>query len=608
MTSDELRQKFLKFFETKGHKVISSAPLVPSDEGQLEGKEKVLFTSAGMQPLIPYLMGQPHPEGKRLVNVQKCLRTDDIDEVGDLTHLTFFEMLGNWSLGDYFKKDAIEYSFEFITKELNLPIEKLAISVFEGDEKTPKDEESAKFWESLGIPKERIFFLGKEANFWPSGKFAGPCGPDTEVFFWTGEEIPKDAPDTNPLWVEIWNDVFMQYFRREDYSLTELPQKNVDTGMGLERALAVFNGKKSNYDTDLFIPLIEKIEEILDKKYKVEDETDKKIRIIADHLRASTFLLGEMVEPSNKERGYVLRRLIRRSITLASLLNPIATSLLPIIDVSIHKYKNTYPELEKNSDFIKSTYSLEEEKFKKLLHSGLTKIGREITKMQSETFSGKIAFDLYQNHGLPIDITKELLREKGFSLNQEEFDEEYKKHQEISRVDIKLKFAGGLSGHSEAEIKYHTATHLLHQALRDVLGPGVFQKGSNITVERLRFDYSYSGRPTDEQIQKVEKLINAKINEKLVVENKTISLEKARELNAIGLFGDKYATEVSVYAIGPNYRYDPSSLDLRYRGGYYSLEFCGGPHVQNTSEVSGIKLLKDESISSGIRRIRAVLV
>ncbi len=607
MTSEELREKFLEFFEARGHKVIPSAPLVPSDEEQLEGKEKVLFTSAGMQPLIPYLMGQPHPDGKRLVDVQKCLRTGDIDDVGDLTHLTFFEMLGNWSLGDYFKKEAIEYSFEFITKELNLPLEKLAVSVFAGDEKTPKDEESAKVWEELGIPKDKIFFLGKEHNWWPTNENIGPCGPDTEMFFWTGDGEVKDTPDTNPLWVEFWNDVFIQYLRKEDKNLEELPQKNVDTGMGLERALAVFNGKKSYYDTDLFIPLIEEIEKILGKIYGDGEEVDRKIRIIADHLRASTFILGEGIEPSNKERGYVLRRLIRRAVTLANLLNPSATSLLPIIDVSIQKYKNTYPELEKNSDFIKNSYSLEEKKFKKLLNSGLTKIEKEITKMQGKTFSGKIAFDLYQNHGLPVELTKELLKEKGFDINQEEFDLEYKKHQETSRADIKQKFAGGLAGHSEIEIKYHTATHLLHQALRDVLGPEVFQKGSNITSERLRFDYSYSGKPTDEQIHQVEEIINAKIREKLVVENKTISLEKARELNAIGLFGDKYAKEVSVYAIGPDYKYNPSSHDLRPRGGYYSLEFCGGPHVQNTSEVSGIKLIKDESISSGIRRIRAVL-
>ncbi|MBI2022406.1 alanine--tRNA ligase [Candidatus Daviesbacteria bacterium] len=619
MTSEELREKFLKFFEKNNHAIIPSASLVPSDEEQLEGKEKVLFTSAGMQPLIPYLLGQPHPKGKRLVNVQKCLRTDDINEVGDLTHHTFFEMLGSWSLGDYFKKQAIELSFKFLTEELNIPIEKLAVSVFAGDSDAPRDEESVEIWRSLGIPAERIFYFGKENNWWPTSRIdpqtgeiknaLGPCGPDTEMFYWIGEGEPEGTPNENPNWVEIWNDVFMQYFRKDDGTLEELPQKNVDTGMGLERTLAVLTGKKSAYETDLFAGIIGEIEKALGKKYGDNAEDDKKIRVIADHLRASSFLLGEGVEPSNKERGYVLRRLIRRSITYSYLLNPNYPALLPVIDVSIHKYKIVYPELLKDMEKLSNTFTLEEGKFKKILESALQKIRKEGGKIKpGQLFSGKSAFDLYQNYGIPVELTEEILAEIGLGLDKDGFEEEFKKHQQISKTQEDKRFAGGLAGHSETEIKYHTATHLLHQALRDVLGPTVFQKGSNITEERLRFDFSFDRKMTEEEIKKVENIISQRIREKLAVENKTISLKEAREQNAIGLFDEKYTDKVSVYGIGPGFKIDPDSLDQRLRGNFYSFEFCGGPHVKNTSEVGGIKIVKEEAVSQGIRRIRAELI
>lgn len=603
MTSSELRQKFLKFFESHDHKIIPSDSLIPSEGAQLEGKEKVLFTSAGMQPLIPYLLGKEHHEGKRLTNCQKCLRTDDIEEVGDFTHHTFFEMLGSWSLGDYWKEEAIRLSFEFLTKELEIPVEKLAITVFAGDEDAPRDEESAEAWKKMGISSDRIFYLGKEHNWWPTGEKSGPCGPDTEMFYWTGEGEGQGSPEDNPKWVEIWNDVFMQFNRKDDGGLEELGQKNVDTGMGLERTLAVLNGKDDNYRTDLFEPVFERLNEQIGVKYGEDEKIDKNLRIVADHIKASVFLIKEGILPSNKQQGYVLRRLLRRAAVKLDQISKDSMEVLPkLVDPVLDIYKDTDYFETGDWDHIRVVVEEEIKKFQQTLHKGL----KEIEKI--EEISGKIAFDLYQSYGFPLELSEELFKEKGQKINHEEFEEEFRKHQELSRSASTQKFAGGLAGHSEVEIKYHTATHLLHQALRDVLGEKVFQKGSNITPERLRFDFSFERKMTDEEIKQIEDLVNQKIKEDLKVERKFMTYDEAKELNAIGLFDEKYdKSNVSIYAIGQDYKYDPKSKDQRPRANYYSLEFCGGPHVEHTGVIGGIKIIKEEAVSAGVRRIRAEL-
>lgn len=567
-----MREKFLKFFEKNNHVIIPSASLIPSEEEQLAGKEKVLFTSAGMQPLIPYLMGKPHPKGKKLANVQKCLRTDDIEEVGDHIHHTFFEMLGNWSLGDYWKDEAIRLSFEFLTKELEIPVEKLAISVFAGDEDAPKDEQSANEWKSLGIPEKRIAYLGKEANWWPTNPSSiGPCGPDTEMFVWTGKDItPEEFDPKDSKWVEVWNDVFMQFNRKEDGSLEELPQKNVDTGMGLERILAVINGKDDDYQTDLYLPIIRNIEQISGKKY---EENPQVFRVIADHMRAGVALIVDGVRPANKLHGYILRRLLRRSA------------------VKMRQLGNDSTELSKLVDQGSEVINEEIVRFNKTLDHGLKEIGR------IEVIDGKKAFYLYQTFGFPYEVTEELFRQKGQEIDKEQFRKEFEKHKELSRSASSGIFKGGLADHSDVVIKYHTATHLLHQALRDVLGPQVFQKGSNITAERLRFDFSFDRKMTDEEIKQTEDLVNQKIREDLKVDHKIVSLKKAKEMGAIGLFDEKYGTEVSVYGIGP-----------REDGSYYSLEFCGGPHVEYTGTIGRIKITKEEAVSAGVRRIKAEIM
>lgn len=613
MRSQELRSKYIKFFEKSGHLVIPSASLVPSEEEQLEGKEKVLFTSAGMQPLIPYLTGQKEPPSKKLVDVQKCLRTDDIEEVGDLTHHTFFEMLGNWSIGDYWKKEAIEFSFKFLTEELQIPIEKLYISVFAGDTDTPKDEESAQVWKGLGISENRIIYLGKEHNWWPtarreqdSGEYKdsfGPCGPDTEMFYWTGETEPEGTPENNPLWVEIWNDVFMQYSRKEDGTLEDLPQRNVDTGMGLERTLAVLNGKQSAYATDLFEGIFERIKDLSGIEYGKDDGVDKSLRIVADHLRAAVFLIDEEVTPSNKLQGYIVRRLLRRAAVKLYQMNKDSLDVLEkLVDPVIDIYEGAGYFQTGDWRMITQVISDEMKKFRQTLNKGL----KEIEKL--ETVSGKAAFDLYQSYGFPSELTEELLKEKGLEFDRKEFQEEFRKHQELSRTASAGMFKGGLAGHSEVETKYHTTTHLLHQALRDVLGPEVFQKGSNINPERLRFDFSFDRKLTPEEIQRTEEIINGKIQQDLVVDHKIMSLDEAKAMNAIGLFNEKYSSEVSIYAIGPHYILDPNSRDPRNRGNYYSAEFCGGPHVEHTGVIGKVKIIKEEAVSSGVRRIYAELV
>ena len=576
MDSKTLREKYLRFFKKNGHKIIPSAPLVPAEDEQLEGKEKVLFTSAGMQPLIPYLTGQKEPISKRLVDVQKCLRTDDIEKVGDLVHHTFFEMMGNWSIGDYWKKEAITLSFEFLTEELEIPVNKLAVTVFAGDNDTPRDEESAKTWESLGIPKEKIYYSGKEHNWWPSGEKSGPCGPDTEMFYWTGEGESEGKPNEDVRWVEIWNDVFMQFNRKEDGALEDLPQKNVDTGMGLERTLAVLNGLDDDYRTDLFIPVIEIIERYTNKEYS-DAENQEAMRVIADHMKAAVHLIIDGVQPSNKLQGYILRRLIRRSAVKMHKLNGGLTAL-PAFSAIVESIGSN------KRDLAEEVVKNELNKFRDSLDRGL----KQVEKI--DRIDGKKAFDLYQTFGFPYEVTEELFRQKGQEIDREQFKAEFEKHRELSRTASSGMFKGGLADSSEIVTKYHTATHLLHQALRDILGPQVFQKGSNITAERLRFDFSFDKKMTNEEIIKTEDLINRKIQEDLKVEQKTVSLDEAKKMNAIGLFNEKYGTNVSVYKIGD-----------------YSLEICGGPHVEHTGVIEKIKITKEEAVSQGVRRIRAIL-
>lgn len=608
MTAQELRQKFLKFFESKDHKIIPSVSLVPSEKVDLAGTQKVLFTTAGMHPLVPYLLGKGHPEGKRLVNVQRSLRTDDIEEVGDATHNTFFEMLGNWSLGDYWKKEAIGWSYEFLTKALGISSDKLAVTIFEGDKDAPQDEESAHIWKQLGIHDNRIFPRPKRDNWWGPVGQTGPCGPDTEMFVWTGKDEPHGIPNEEPLWIEVWNDVFMQYNKKNDGKYEPLEQKNVDTGMGLERMLMVLQDKETVYETDVFQPLASVLGEV----------KEKGDRIFLDHMRAAVMIIADGVEPSNKDRGYILRRLIRRSIAKAKEIklfkadsaiqkelqdNPFAGIVEPLVEATTLVYKDVYPHVEKNKDKIISILNEEVLRFGKTVGRGL----KEFEKA-GPNISGEEAFGLYQSFGFPIELTLDLAKERGWTVDKEGFDQEYKKHQEVSRIGLEQRFIGGLAGHSETEIKYHTATHLLHQALRDVLGPTVFQKGSNITPERLRFDFSFDRKLTDEEIKKVEDIINESIKENLKVDRKIVSPQEAKKLNAIGLFDEKYGSEVSIYGIGPGYKLDPKAKDQRDRGDYYSLEFCGGPHVEHTGVIGAVKITKEEAISSGIRRIKAEIV
>lgn len=580
MTADELREKYLQFFESKGHKRIPSAPLVP------ENDPSVLFTTAGMHPLVPYLLGQPHPSGKRLTDVQKSLRTGDIDEVGDPIHHTFFEMLGNWSLGDYFKKEAINWSYEFLTslQWLNIDPKKLAVSVFTGDEDAPFDEESYNLWLNLGIPKERIARLPKKNNWWgPAGEI-GPCGPDSEMFVWTGEgKAPQAFDPENAQWVEIWNDVFMQYNKTAEGKFELLRQKNVDTGMGLERVLATMNSLSDNYQTELFLPAINKIEEISGKKYA---EYQRGFRIIADHLRAAVFVIADGVEPSNKERGYILRRLIRRAAVQFKKLevSDLETAVKSAAEVFIDLMSPVYPELNQHRQKILGILGAEVKKFSQTLDRGL----KEVNKLNSIT--GKTAFDLFQTYGFPLELTIELAEEKGFKVDIEEFKQEFEKHRELSRTASAGMFKGGLGEQSEITTKYHTATHLLHAALRQVLGNHVQQKGSNITAERLRFDFSHPEKLTEEQLKQVESLVNQKIGEGLPVIREEMNKDKALNSGALGFFAEKYGDKVSVYTIGD-----------------FSKEICGGPHVENTKQLGHFKITKEESAGANLRRIYATL-
>ena len=584
MQSSELRQKFLDFFKKNGHVIIPSASLIP------ENDPTVLFTTAGMHPLVPYLLGETHPEGKRLADCQKCFRTGDIDDVGDDTHNTFFEMLGNWSLGDYWKEEAIKWSFEFLIKEINIPLERFAVSCFMGDENAPKDEESAKIWEELGVKKERIAFLAKEDNWWgPAGK-TGPCGPDTEMFYWKLNDTPApkvfDAKDKN--WVEIWNNVFMQYVKDENGKYIPAKQKNVDTGMGMERTLAVLNGKENIYETDLFSDLIKKVEELSGKNYK---EDEKSFRVVVDHLRAATFIIGDAkgVTPSNVGQGYIVRRLIRRAIRFGKKIGIGKEGWLKeVAEVVAVKYEDIYPGIKENLDFVSAELTKEEEKFGKTLENGL----REFEKLSA--VSGKDAFNLYQSYGFPIEITQEEAKEKGIIVDVEEFAKELEKHQELSRTASAGMFKGGLADNSEATTKLHTAAHLMLAGLRKFLGEDVFQKGSNITAERLRFDFSHKEKMTGEQIKDVENFVNDIIKKDLPVSFEEMTLDKARELNAMGVFESKYGDNVKVYTVG-------SGKEVASR------EICGGPHVEHTGILGHFKIVKEESSSSGVRRIKAIL-
>ncbi|OIO41225.1 alanine--tRNA ligase [Candidatus Pacearchaeota archaeon CG1_02_32_21] len=583
-TRQELIKKYIEFFKKQNHKEIPSSSLIP------ENDPTVLFTTAGMHPLVPFLLGQKHPLGKRLVNVQKCIRTVDIEEVGDNVHHTFFEMMGNWSLGDYWKKDAIKMTLEFVTKELKIPKEKLAVSCFSGDRNAGKDKESTEIWISLGIPKERIAFLGKEDNWWgPAGEY-GPCGPDTEIFYYTGKKVSKEFDPKDKKWVEIGNNVLMEYNKTKK-GYEKATQKNVDFGGGVERTLAILNGLDDNYQTSIFLPIIKEIEKISGKNYGQNKETTKAIRIISDHIKAATFILADpkTIKPSNTEQGYVLRRLIRRAVRYGRNLGIKGNFTGKIAEKVIPIYPE-YEELKNNKKFIIQELSKEESRFNETLEKGLKKF-EEIIKVGKKEISGKDAFLLFQSYGFPVEMTQELVKEKGMKININEYNKEFQKHQELSRTATQGKFKSGLADNSEKTTRLHTATHMLNEALRIVLkDENIRQKGSNINPERLRFDFNFPKKLTEEELKKVEDLINKKISEGLKVTREEMSLKEAIDSGAHGEFGVKYPEIVSVYTIDK-----------------FSKEICTGPHVSNTKEIGHFKIIKEESVAAGIRRIKAVV-
>ena len=583
----EIREKYINFFESKGHKQIPSAPVVP------ENDPSVLFNTAGMQPLVPYLMGQPHPYGTRLCDYQKCMRTNDLDEVGDVTHHTFFEMLGNWSLGDYFKKESISWSFELLTKVLNIPVERLAVTVFKGNDIVAADNESADIWRQMGINDKRIKFLGEDDNWWPNMELTGPCGPDTEIFYFRSEdEIPEEFDPEDDRWVEIWNNVFMQYNHNEDGTFTELPKKNVDTGMGLERVTAILEGQTDNYTSSIWKDVIEKIEEITKLPYK---GNEKAMRIIADHIRSAVFISADPagIKPSNTDQGYILRRLIRRAIRYAKKLDIDINSNWEeqIAKLIIKKYKKYYAELGENEQVVMDVLKNEKVKFNRTLEKGLKEFEKIVAKIENGKMDKDTAFRLYDTFGFPIELTVELASEIGIEVDQEGFKEKFKKHQEISRAGAKEKFKGGLASTGKTETQYHTATHLLNAALKQVLGSHVHQRGSNITPERMRFDFSCDHKLTDEEKKQAEDLVNKWIDEAIPVKKYEMSKEDAIKSGAECMFIEKYPDLVTVYKIGD-----------------VSAELCGGPHVENTSEIPHIKIKKEEAVSTGVRRIKAVFV
>lgn len=580
-----IRDLYINYFVSKGHKQIPSSPVVP------ENDSSVLFNTAGMQPLIPYLMGEPHPYGTRLCDYQKCVRTNDLDEVGDKTHHTFFEMLGNWSLGDYFKKESITYSFEFLTKVLNLPVEKLAVTVFEGDKDIPRDNVSAEIWKNLGISEDKIAFLGKNDNFWIAGE-TGPCGGDTEIFYFrSNDKVPDKYDPNDSRWVEIWNNVFMEFYKDENGKVTELPKKNVDTGMGLERITAVVEGVDDNYKTSIWKNIIATIEEISNKKYA---NNEVSMRIIADHIRTAVFISSDpaSIKPSNTDQGYILRRLIRRAIRHAKKLEIDLNSNWEekIANVIIEEYKNYYPEVINNKDVVLEVLKTEKIKFGRTLEKGLKEFEKMTSNLSEKKLNKDLAFKLYDTYGFPIELTKELADELNIEVDVDGFKEKFKAHQELSRKGMGTKFKGGLASTSDINIKYHTATHLLNAALKQVLGSHVHQKGSNITEERMRFDFSHDSKMTPEQIKQTEDLVNKYIEMGLTVTKKEMSKEEAIESGAECMFIDKYPDIVTVYFIGD-----------------VSKELCGGPHVNNTNELGHFKITKEEASSAGVRRIKAIL-
>ena len=588
MKAIEIRNKYLDFFKRHGHAVIPSAPLIP------ENDPSVLFTTAGMQPLVPYLLGEKHPEGTRLTDFQKCLRTNDIDEVGDNRHLTYFEMLGNWSLGDYFKEESIAMSFEFLTKELGIPVEKLSVTCFAGDKDCQRDEVTASCWKKAGIPEDRIYYFGKDDNWWIAGE-EGPCGPDTEMFYDTGK--PKCSENCNPScgcgkYVEIWNNVFMEFFKTKDGKYTKLKQHNVDTGLGLERMTMLLQGKETPFDTELFKPVMDKLQELAGENDSIESR-----RIVSEHLRSSMMIIQDGGLPSNVDRGYILRRLIRRMVRHLRKLQINLNELGELIDLNIDTLKEMYPELHQNSNKIKSVIIEEKDKFEKTLERGEREFNKIVNRMKNEgqdTISGQDLFTLYETYGFPPEVTQDLAREAGLKVDTTEFDKLFKEHQEKSRMGSEQKFKGGLAGTGEQEVRYHTATHLLNAALKVILGKDVHQRGSNITPERMRFDFSCDHKLTDEEKKKVEDLVNEWISRGLDVKCEEMKKDDAIKSGAECMFIEKYPDIVTVYSIGN----DKETV---------SKELCGGPHVKNTSELGHFKIKKEEASSAGVRRIKAIL-
>ena len=604
-TSESLREMYLNFFKEKGHKVIPSASLIP------ENDPTVLFTTAGMHPLVPSLLGEKHPAGTRLTDVQKCVRTGDIDDVGDERHCTFFEMLGNWSLGDYFKKEMIPWSYEFLTGEnyLNIPSDKIAVTVFGGDETLPKDDEAAALWENAGVKKENIYFMPRENNWWGPAGLTGPCGTDTEMFI---IRKPKCSPACNPdcncgAFLEIWNDVFMRFNKQADGSYTELSQKNVDTGMGLERALCVLTGKSSVYETDLFEDAIQEISALTGKQYDENEETTRAFRVLLDHTRTATFMIGDEkgIVPSNTDQGYILRRIIRRAVRFGRKIDLPEGSLAKISATFIEKYKKVYPELEVNREKIFEELVKEETKFNKTLQQGLKEFEKCINGIErknafmsqkdpayipEKAINGKQAFHLYDTYGFPVEITDEMAKERGYTVDLDGYKAAFEEHQSKSKAGSEQKFACGLADHKETTTRLHTATHLLHAALKKVCSPDVNQKGSNITEERLRFDFNLPQPMTPEQIKAVEELVNEQIKADIPVVCKEISLEEAKAEGFTVLFESKYGERVKTYTIGE-----------------FSKEICGGPHAERTGELGKFRIVKEQSCGSGLRRIKAVL-
>ncbi len=589
LKSYELRKQYIEFFKERGHAVIPSSSLIP------ENDPTVLFTTAGMHPLVPYLLGEKHPEGRRLTDVQKCVRTGDIDEVGDATHCTFFEMLGNWSLGDYFKKESITFSFDFLTKVLGIDVDKISVTVFKGDEDAPRDEESADIWNSLGIPRDHIFYLDKKHNWWGPAGITGPCGPDTEIFMDTGK--PKCSEHCDPScdcgkYVEIWNNVFMQYNKTKEGTFEPLKQKNVDTGMGLERTVCMLAGVGSVYETDFFSDVIAMLEEMSGHSYKESESVTKAMRIISDHIRTATFIMGDErgVTPSNVDQGYVLRRLIRRAVRYARVIDLDAKRLIEISDKYVSKYGDVYPELCENKAKVLSELETEIDRFTRTLENGLKELYKVLKYVNGDTLNGKTAFRLYDTYGFPIEMTEELAKEEGYKVDIEGYHKAFEEHQKKSQAGAEQKFKGGLQDNTELTTNLHTATHIMLQSLKRVLGEEVNQKGSNITAERLRFDFNFSRPMTKEEIEKVENMVNDIISKDLTITCEEMTVDEAMKKNAIGVFGSRYGEIVKVYSIGD-----------------FDVQICGGPHAERTGILGKFRIVKEQSSSAGVRRIKAVL-